>query len=167
MKNLRLIPYLICFMTVFTGFSQTPSGTNPTTNTVVNATDSAKKPKAVTTIEVNSVSKYFAKKASNSTDTISTIFPGDYLIVAFNRRDLDSVRKNFNQYRLWIDGICFPNMKPLFINESKPGLVFQLERDTAKNSPWQLYYSNPNYWKTHRNSVIKLGTLTKEYQPNS
>lgn len=167
MKNLRLITYLICFMTVFTGFSQTQSRTNPTANTGVNATDSAKKPKVATTIQVNSVSKYFAKKASNPKDTISDIFPGDYLIVAFNRGDLDSVRKNFNQYRLWISGICFTNMKPLFINESKPGLVFRLERDTAQNSPWQLYYSNPNYWKTHRNSVIKLGTLTKEYQPTA
>lgn len=167
MKNLRLLTYLICFTTVFTGFSQTQSGTNSTTNTVINTTDTAKKPKAVTTIQVNSVSKYLAKEASNSKKKISAVFPGDYLIVAVNRGDLDSVRKNFNQYRLWINGICFPNMKPLFINESEPGLVFRLERDTAKNSPWQLYYSNPNYWKTHRNSVIKLGTLTKEFQPIS
>jgi hypothetical protein len=173
MKNKRLIPYLICLLAVFTGFAQTPAGTNATpntsntvsTNTSVNTTDSAKKPKAATTIQVVSVSKYFKKKASNSQDTISNIFPGDYLIVAFNRKDLDTVRKNFTRYRLWIDGICFPNMKPLFINESRSGLVFRLERDTAQNSPWQLYYSNPNYWKTHRNSVIKLGTLTKEYQP--
>lgn len=171
MKNLRLLTYLICFTSVFTGFSQTQTGTNTPPNTSAtagnstNTVDTAKKPKAVTTIQVNSVSKYLAKEASNSKKKISAVFPGDYLIVAVNRGDLDSVRKNFNQYRLWINGICFPNMKPLFINESEPGLVFRLERDTAKNSPWQLYYSNPNYWKTHRNSVIKLGTLTKEFQP--
>ena len=113
MKNKRLIPYLICLLAVFTGFAQTPAGTNATpntsntvsTNTSVNTTDSAKKQKAVTTIQVVSVSKYFKKKASNSQDTISNIFPGDYLIVAFNRKDLDTVRKNFTQYRLWIDGI--------------------------------------------------------------
>lgn len=171
MKNKRLIPYLICLLAVFTGFAQTPTAANATQNTSTNAapntntnaTDSAKKPKVAMSIQVNGVSKYANKKASNSDETISNIFPGDYLVVAFNRKDLDSVRKNFNQYRLWINGICFPNMKPLFINESRPGLVFRLERDTAQNSPWQLYYSNPNYWRTHQTSAINLGTLTKEY----
>lgn len=171
MKHARLIPHLICLLWVVTGFSQTPTAANATQNTSnnatsttsTNATDSAKKPKVATSIQVNGVSKYVNKKASNSKEAISDIFPGDYLVVAFNRNDLDSVRKNFNQYRLWIDGICFPNMKPLFINESRPGLVFRLERDTAQNSPWQLYYSNPNYWRTHQTSAINLGTLTKEY----
>lgn len=171
MKYTSLIPHLICLLWVVTGFSQTPTAANATQNTSTNAapntntsaTDSAKKPKAATSIQVNDVSKYANKKASKSDETISNIFPGDYLVVAFNRKDLDSVRKNFNQYRLWINGICFPNMKPLFINESRPGLVFRLERDTAQNSPWQLYYSNPNYWRTHQTSAINLGTLTKEY----
>lgn len=173
MKNKRLIPYLICLLAVFTGFAQTPAGTNATpntsntasTNTSVNTTDSAKKPKAVTTVQVKYVSKYLRKKGVHTPERIRTIFPEDYLIVAFNRKDLDTVRKNFNEYRLWIDGICFPNMKPLFINESRPGLVFRLERDTAQNSPWQLYYTNPNYWRTHVTTAINLGTLTKEFQP--
>ena len=114
-------------------------------------------------IRVIAIQKYREDFAFEPNSSGNNIYPGDYIRVKIDRRDLDSARRNMDRYRLWIDGICFPNMKPHFINDSEPALIFQFERDTAESSPWQIMYSNPNYWKFHHRVNINLGTLKTEY----
>ncbi|MES2557702.1 MAG: hypothetical protein V4604_16210 [Bacteroidota bacterium] len=116
-----------------------------------------------TSIRVICIKKYREDFEFEPNSSGINVYPGDYIMVKIDRRDLDSVRRNMSRYRLWIDGICFPNMSPHFINDSEPALIFQFERDTAETSPWQIMYSNPNYWRFHHRVNMNLGTLTTEY----
>ena len=114
-------------------------------------------------INVECVYKYHSSQKCDPTK--KEIHPGDFIIVKFSRDDLDSAKQHLNDYRLWINGICFPNMKPHFIDEDAPGIIFRIERDTAHNSPWQLLYTNPTYWHFDHDLSVKLGTVKTEYQP--
>ncbi|OGS76705.1 MAG: hypothetical protein A3D31_17100 [Candidatus Fluviicola riflensis] len=143
----------------FTLQAETKPATPPKVKTDSATVDSTKQKY----IRVLSIRKYREDLDFEPNSYGNNVYPGDYIMVKIDRRDLDSARLNMSRYRLWIDGICFPNMKPHFINDSEPALIFQLERDTAETSPWQLMYSNPNYWKFHHRVNVNMGTLTKEY----
>jgi hypothetical protein len=161
MKYARLIPYLICLLAIFTSFTLQAKTASDTTKTKVNSVkiDS----NSHKGIRVICIKKYREDVGFEPNSEGINLYPGDYIMVKIDRRDLDTVRRNMSRYRLWIDGICFPNMSPHFINESEPALIFQLERDTAQDSPWQLMYSNPNYWRFHHRVNVNMGTLTTEY----
>lgn len=119
--------------------------------------------KAASIIHVNRVCKYHSDVDAKSNAWGTNLYTGDYVMVQIEKKDLDSAKAHLKDYRLWFDGICFPNMVPCFINESEPGIIFQLVRDTASNSPWQLMYTNPSYWSFHREVSVNLGTKTTEY----
>lgn len=114
-------------------------------------------------IHVTGVYRYHPDVETHSNISGINVYPGDYVIVKIRPADLDSAKRHLKNYRLWIDGISFPNLKPRFISESEPGILFLIERDTASNSPWQLMYTNPSYWRFHRLVNVNLGTESTEY----
>lgn len=159
MKTTILLFALISSFAVFaasTTDSNAVAQTNGTTGTTVKPVKYLPP-----VIKATSVYKYHSK------DSLKEIHTGDYLMVTIDKADLDSAKRHFNNIRLWFNGICYPNMKPLFINESEPGIIFQIKRDTSANSPWQLMYTNPNYWKFEREVKVNLGTETTEYKSSS
>jgi hypothetical protein len=162
MNNFRILSRFICLLTFFTSFTLLAEQTATDTTKVqqdATATNVAKH----TGIRVLCIRKYREDLDFEPNNIGNNVYPGDYIMVKIDRRDVDSARRNVDKYRLWIDGICFPNMKARFINESEPALIFQFVRDTSLNSPWQLMYSNPSYWHFHHRVNINMGTLTTEY----
>jgi hypothetical protein len=157
MKATLFLFALICNFAVF---AVTPPNPDSETPAIVTVTTPVK-PAPI--IHVTKVCKYRSDVDSKSNASGMNVYPGDYVMVKIAATDLDSAKHHLKDYRLWIDGICFPNMEPQFINESEPGIIFQLERDTSKNSPWQLMYTNPSYWSFHRLINVNLGTQTTEY----
>ena len=135
-----------------------PAASSAPAPTVVNPKKPVKQ-----TIEVTQVCKYNGDINSKSRNKTCSVHPGDYIIVKFSNANLDSVKRNLKSYRLWINGVCFPNMEPLFINESAPGIIFHVERDTAHNSPWQLFYTSPNYWHFYHSVSVNLGTINTKF----
>ena len=158
MKHISLFLFLFCLITSIGAQTQVE-------NTIKDTTKPAgiSVPKPSNIIRVRAVKKYRPDVDYHSNIQDSVIYPEDYVMVKINRADLDSAKKNMQQYRLWIDGICFPNMQPLFISNSESAVIFQIARDTLASSPWQLLYSSPTYWSFHRNVSMNLGTLTTEF----
>lgn len=166
MKALSFLFTLICSLAVF---AVTPPITDTSNQTVIPTAPPVKTVKYVPpTIYATNVYKYHSEVTidSNTNPSENRIYPGDYLMVKIASKDLDSAKRHFKDFRLWINGICFPGMEPLFINESEPGIIFQIKRDTAYNSPWQLMYTNPSYWDFERIVNVNLGTKTAEYSPS-
>lgn len=106
--------------------------------------------------EVISVSNYNEGKK---------LYPEDYVRVTISNPGLKYVEDNQDSLRLWVDGICYKNIKPLFIDHAKPfpSLIFKLSLDTARTSAWELFYAYPNYWTFKRDVSISFGTLKKEF----
>lgn len=94
------------------------------------------------------------------------VYPGEYICVKTDSVGMALADKNLDTFRLWINGICYPKIKPFYANHLGSSLVFKLEVDTAKVSPWKLFYAYPNYWTFHRNVIINLGTTHKEFKNN-
>lgn len=158
MKHISLFFFLFCL-----------TATIRAQNPVVQVADDTTKPieisapKDKVAIRVSAIKKYRPDVDSHTNKDVAVLYPEDYVMVKINRHDLDSAKKNMQQYRLWIDGICFPNMHPLFISNSESAVIFQIARDTLSSSPWQLLYSSPTYWRFHRDVAMNLGTLTTEF----
>lgn len=163
MKTTLFLFALISSIAVFADTTQTTTAQSASPQPQPVAVPVHVKP-APFTVGVKRVCKYNTDVNVDSNDEGTSVHPGDYIMVIFDKSDLDSVKSNLKTYRLWIDGICFPNMEPLFINESEPGIIFHLERDTAANSPWQLLYTNPSYWHFYHPANVTLGTKTMEYK---
>jgi hypothetical protein len=150
---------LFTLLSCFAGFAAAPPKTDPPKQ---ETTTPAKTSPSI--IHVTYVCKYHSDVEYGPNASGVTVHPGDYLMVKIAKTDLDSAKRNFKDYRLWIDGICFPDLEPRFINESEPGIIFLIERDTAQNSPWQLMYTYPSYLSFHRKVDVNLGTKTTEYR---
>lgn len=101
-----------------------------------------------------SVMKYFKGSANY-------IYPDDYVIVKSDAKITDT---NVDSFRLWIDGVCFTQLKPLHVNEQDCTFIFQLSYDTARTSPWKLFYAWPGYTTIHHPITMSLGTLQTEYK---
>jgi hypothetical protein len=92
---------------------------------------------------------------------------GNYVMVCIHPDDMDSAQINAPKLRLWMDGICYQNMRPLFINPTEHFLIFRILRDTIKTSPWQLMYQFPEYLDFHHTIRLNLGTESVEFRhPN-
>jgi hypothetical protein len=118
-------------------------------------------------IRVDSIKKYNSTVGADPHRDKSAgtcVRQGSYLMVCIHPEDMDSVQKNLARMRLWIDGLCYPNMKPLFVNPTENFVIFQLKKDTSENSPWKFMYTNPEYWDFHHPIRINLGTESFEYK---
>lgn len=118
-------------------------------------------------VRVDSIKKYNERIGDDPGLTRSAgvcVQQGDYIMVCVHPDDMDSVQKNLSQMRLWIDGLCYPNMRPLYINPTENFIIFRLERDTSSTSPWNLFYANPAYWDFHHPIRLNLGTELIEYK---
>ena len=158
MKHISLFLFLFCLTATIRAQTPVVQAAVDTTKPIENCP-----PKDKVAIRVKAIKKYRPDVDSHSNKDVAVLYPEDYVMVKINPCDLDSAKKNMQQYRLWIDGICFPNMQPLFISNSESAVIFQIARDTLASSPWQLLYSSPTYWRFHRNVAMNLGTLTTEF----
>jgi hypothetical protein len=94
-------------------------------------------------------------------------YPEDYISVATDTNGINLAEINIDTFRLWMNGICYNNIKPLFIDRKNSALIFKLGFDTSKTSPWQMFYAYPNYWTFHHEVTVNLGTLKQEFKGNT
>lgn len=94
----------------------------------------------------------------------NSLYPDQYVCVKTDSSGMALAEKNLDTFRLWINGVCFPKLKPFYINQLGSALVFRLSVDTAQASPWQLFYAYPNYWTFKREVVVNLGTTKQEFK---
>jgi hypothetical protein len=125
--------------------------------------------KVLSTPQTLSVNRYYNKNNSGcKPEPIDTnensLYPGSYLIIKTDSAGIALAEKNKDTFRLWINGVCFSKLKPLYFNASDGSLIFRLDYDTALTSPWKLFYAWPNYWTFSHRATICLGTLNKEFR---
>lgn len=65
--------------------------------------------------------------------------------------------------RLWVGGVCFKNMHPLWYNDGLQTVEFKLAYDTSETSPWKKFYAYPYYFKFNHNTMANLGTASGIY----
>lgn len=92
------------------------------------------------------------------------IYPDEYIRVKTDSAGLRLAALKLDTFRLWIDGICYTKIKPLFLSRKDTSLIFRLSYDTSSASPWQLFYAYPNYWTFTHEVTIRLGTLKTEFK---
>jgi hypothetical protein len=92
------------------------------------------------------------------------IHHGNYIMVCIHPEDMDSAQANAGNLRIWMDGICYPSLRPLYINPTEHFIIFRILRDTAKSSPWHLMYQFPEYLDFHHQIRLNLGTEIVEFK---
>jgi len=65
--------------------------------------------------------------------------------------------------RLWVGGVCFKNMHPLWYNDALQTVEFKLAYDTSEASPWKKFYAYPYYFKFNHVTMANLGTASTMY----
>src|ERR1700741_2883337 len=119
-------------------------------------------------IKTMGVERFYNKSVNGCTPSKidpseNCICPDEYVIVRTNQAGLDLAMKNKDTFRLWMNGVCFDKMKPMSVNYTNSYLIFKLAYDTARTSPWELFYAYPNYWSFNHDVILNLGTLQKEF----
>lgn len=81
---------------------------------------------------------------------------------------LDKAGYNFaklkkDSLRLWVGGVCFKNMHPLWYNDALQTVEFKLAYDTSEASPWKKFYAYPYYFKFNHITMASLGTVSAMY----
>lgn len=109
------------------------------------------------------VVKYNNADCTPSKTTSFTACPEEYISIQTDSNGINLAKANLDTFRLWMNGICYTNIKPLTFNSATSSLIFKLSLDTSKTSPWQLFYAWPNYWTFHHDVIINLGTRHKEF----
>ncbi|MCD6067907.1 MAG: hypothetical protein K0S33_2733 [Bacteroidetes bacterium] len=113
------------------------------------------------------VTKFFTSAdacGKQDTSTCKCVYPEDYIIVYTNAAGVEYAQKRPDSLRLWINGVCFTNIKPLFVNKTNSSIVFRLNTDTTRTSPWKMFYAWPNYWTKSRIAIFSLGTFYDEFR---
>jgi|GEM_PF-2493194 len=93
------------------------------------------------------------------------VYPGDYISVKINDTNMRTAYEKRDSIRLWINGICYPHLKPIYFDHNNSALIFNLtlDSDTADHSPWKLFYKAPNYWTFYHYVTVNLGTSKREF----
>jgi hypothetical protein len=121
---------------------------NPTTSVNSTITSGPKYTKEAYKYLVNSATK----------DVNAEIYPECYVKVKLNEYGYQVAKRNADSLRLWMNGLCFKKLKPLFVTADS-ALIFKMFYDTAATCPWQVFYSYPNYLKKFKHEVsINAGT---------
>jgi hypothetical protein len=118
-------------------------------------------------IRVDSIKKFNTEVGGDpklSKSGGNCINQGNYVMVCIHPEDMDSAQANSASLRLWMDGICYQNMRPHYVNPTEHFIIFRLMRDTAKSSPWHLMYQFPEYLDFHHGIRLNLGTDIDEFK---
>jgi hypothetical protein len=129
----------------------------------ITAIKKARDPLTVAIIKcyVNNDGICFTEKSAGHT---KEFYPDDYICVQTDSSGIALAENNLDTFRLWIDGICYNNITPLFIDQKESALIFKLNYDSSKYSPWKIFYAYPNYWTFYHKVTINIGTLKKEFK---
>lgn len=83
---------------------------------------------------------------------------GDFLVLQVDHIEELKAANEADKLYLWINGICYTNVPLRYIDHSCNRLYFQLDRDTAQQSPWTVLYTYGHYDETSKLAAVSIGT---------
>lgn len=88
----------------------------------------------------------------------------DYLeLQIVDKAGYNFAKQKKDSLRLWVGGVCFKNMHPLWYNDALQTVEFKLAYDTSEASPWKKFYAYPYYFTFNHTTMAGLGTVSSMY----